>query len=376
MDHKKVLILTGSIGEGHMSAAKAVKQAMEKQGLKINVEIVDIMEFLNAGFNKISQKTYDGASKFAPFFLKFCHETIYDKWPLKFMNQLNYPFMLSKIKKLFDETKPDLILSTFPVWDYIIAEIWRKQRKNAKFVSLVTDSIAIHRGWVIANADYHIVANRDTALSLKAFGVKDKKIKSLGFPVKLGFTTKTDREKLLNRLNLNPDLFTILFLPTAQNPSKNIKFLKELQENQSDYNLIIVCGRDKEIKDKLNEVINKDNTALIGWTEDMPEYIKSSDIVVTKAGGATIMECIAAEKPMVITSTIPGQEEGNAELIKRHQLGIVIAATAMSISESIEFIRRNYPLYQRNLKKHSKPDAAFKIAEFISNLLQPSPDRN
>ena len=107
----------------------------------------------------------------------------------------------------------------------------------------------------------------------------------------------------------------------------------------------------------------------------MPEFIKAADIVVTKAGGATVMECIAAEKPMVITSTIPGQEEGNAELIKRHQLGIVPASSAMGISESIEFIRRNYPLFQRNLKKHSKPDAAIKIAEFISNLLQPSPNR-
>ena len=47
----------------------------------------------------------------------------------------------------------------------------------------------------------------------------------------------------------------------------------------------------------------------------------SSHLVVSKAGGATTHECVAAGVPMVITQVIPGQEAGNGRLIAEHHAG-------------------------------------------------------
>ena len=44
-------------------------------------------------------------------------------------------------------------------------------------------------------------------------------------------------------------------------------------------------------------------------------------VVVSKAGGATTQEAIAARCPMVVNQVVPGQEEGNCELLLRHGAG-------------------------------------------------------
>jgi len=367
---KKVLILYSQIGQGHISAAKAVYEAIRHlYGYDIDVETIDFMDFMSSGLTRVTQKTYDGSTKFAPVLVKLFFESTDKRWPIKLLNQLNYPFALNKLKKFFDEKKPDVIVSTFPLWDCMTAEIWKKNYKNAKFISIITDSITIHNGWVIADSDYHIVANEDTARSLRELDVNEKKIKILGFPVRIDFLQSFDRKQFLSNHGLNPDLFTVLFLPAAQNPRRNIKIIKELTRQVQDFNLIVITGRDPKIRPKMEKLTAGKNIKIIGWTDSMPLFIKAADVVVTKAGGATVMECIAAERPMVITSMIPGQEQGNAELIRRYDLGIIAPSANMGISESIDYVRKNYGTFIKNLKKVSNPQAALKIAEFIHELL-------
>lgn len=367
---KKVLILYSQIGQGHISAAKALQEGITHlYGCDLEVETVDFMEFISSALTKVTQKTYDGSTKFLPVLLKLFYEGTDKRWPITFLNKVNYPFAITKLKKFFDEKKPDIIVSTFPLWDYMTAEIWKKHHKDAKFISIITDSISIHNGWVVADTDYHIVANEDTAISLKKLGVKDEKIKILGFPVRLDFMGDFDKRAFLEQNGLNPDLFTVLFLPAAQNPRKNIKIMKELVHQQKDNNLIVITGRDPKIKPKMEKLAASDNVKVIGWTDEMPKFVRAADVVVTKAGGATVMECVAAKKPMVITFVIPGQEQGNAELIKRYGLGIIAPSADMGIAESVDYVRTNYDMFARKLEQNANPRAAVNIAEFIHSQL-------
>lgn len=85
------------------------------------------------------------------------------------------------------------------------------------------------------------------------------------------------------------------------------------------------------------------------------------------------MECIAVKKPMIITQVIPGQEEGNAELIENHNLGIIMEKRKKGIKnlpDYISEIRKNYSRYIKALEKQSKPDAALQIAKCIAGFLK------
>lgn len=367
---KKILILSAHMGQGHMSAAKAIKEGIEHlYGHDYDVEIVDLMELLSRSINRVSQKTYDSLSRRAPIVCEFIFESWDKQWRMKMLNRINYPLVLRKVKKFIEEKNPDLVVSTFPVWDYLVKKMLKKYNPKIKFISVITDSIYIHNAWVISNPDEQIVPNEDTADATKKLGFNPKKTLTLGFPVKLDFLKKIDQKAFLKSNDLDPEQFTILFLPTAQKPKRNLKIMEELLENFKKCNIIVITGRDTKIKRKMEAYSLYENVKVVGWTDQMPNFLKASDIVLTKAGGATVMECIAAEKPMVITSTIARHERGNAELVKRYKLGAVENKRKTQITESIKKIRDNYKMYQKNLKKMSNPGAALTIAKHLIQML-------
>jgi len=368
---KKILILSAHMGHGHMSAAKSVKQAIEHlYDHNYEVEIVDLMELLGRSINRVSQKTYDSLSRRAPIICEFILETWDKQWRMKLLNRLNYALVLRKVKKFINEKKPDLVVSTFPVWDYLMRRSLKKYNPSVKFISIITDSIFIHNAWIIGNSDEQIVPNEDTSESIKELGVDAKKIRVLGFPVSLDFLKPGDSKAFLKGQNLNPDQFTILFLPTAQKPRRNIQIMEDLIKNFKNANIIVITGRDQKIKEKIEEYSLYENVKVTGWTDKMPQFIQAADIVLTKAGGATVMECIAAEKPMVITSTIARHERGNAELVKRCKLGIVEPKRKKNIVKSIQAIQKNYKMYKKNIKKMSNPKASLTIAKHLVEVLK------
>lgn len=368
---KNIIILSAEIGQGHMSAAKAVKEGIEHLYNKsYNVEIIDFMNFLNAKINRVTKKTYERFAKSAPGVCNFIFKTWDRKWQIKLLNKLNYQLVYKKLARFFHEKKPDLIISTFPVWDHLARESFRKYNGELKFISIITDSINIHNAWTLADIDYQIVANQETAQAVKKLGVPSNKVKNLGFPVRLNFLHQIDRATFLKKQGLDPKKFTILFLPVSQKQRKNIKIMRQLVKEQTDCNIIVITGLDHKIKTALDRQKMPKNVKIIGWTNQMPDYIKTADIVITKAGGATVMECIAAKKPLIITSMIASHESGNAELVKRYKLGHLANSRRANISASINEIRKHYGSYKKNLTKISNPGAALKIAKFVTQKIQ------
>jgi UDP-N-acetylglucosamine:LPS N-acetylglucosamine transferase len=369
MASKKILILSCNIGQGHMSAAKAIEQGLKAlYGNEFEIEIIDFFHTLSETINKASYKLYQSSAKHAPALWELFFKGTNRKWEVKMVNMINYSLHSKRIIKLFQEKKPDLIISTYPVWDYLALKIWKELDHKTKFISVVTDSISIHKVWVTAEVDYHIVPNEDTAHSLRKLGAPLDKIKILGFPVRLNFLKKMDRKAFLKKLKLDPKKTTILFLPLAENIRKSKKILKELTENPK-LNVIVVTGKNDEVKAKLASFKKMANVRIFGWTENLPELIKASNIVITKAGGATVMECLAAKKPMIITQIIPGQERGNAELLKRYHVGLIAPTKKLSITAAINQLQKNKKSIQENLKKISNPKAALNIAQFIKENL-------
>jgi processive 1,2-diacylglycerol beta-glucosyltransferase len=57
-------------------------------------------------------------------------------------------------------------------------------------------------------------------------------------------------------------------------------------------------------------------------------------LVISKAGGATVQECLAASTPMIVSQVVPGQEEGNARLVAEGGAG-TIAVTPGAISTAV-----------------------------------------
>lgn len=370
---KKIVILYAEEGAGHLSATLAIKGALEElHPGKVDVEILDLFKCVNRSYGRTIEAAYNNSTKYMPSAYKAFFEISDQKWLVKIFNQLNYPVIRAPMKKLL-EKEPDILISTFPVWDYITAKIWKKKKKTSKYITVLTDSISIHTSWMIADADYRIVPNEDTAKVLMRNGVPAENIKIFGFPVNLAFNKKIEKENVIKSLGLNPKLFTVLLFAKIGNNKQNMKIFESTIHGKRDFNVICIAGRNKTVISKIKHFEKEKNVKVLGWTDNIPELMKVSDLIITKAGGATIMECIAAKKPMIITQIIPGQEEGNAELINRYGLGVILEKGSKGIDaipQQISEIRKNYKKYISALAEHSKPDSAIKLANFIISELE------
>ncbi|MCX6920851.1 MAG: glycosyltransferase, partial [Verrucomicrobia bacterium] len=86
---------------------------------------------------------------------------------------------------------------------------------------------------------------------------------------------------------------------------------------------------------------------VLGWTDRIPHLMLSSHLVVSKAGGATTHECVAAGVPMIVTQVIPGQEAGNGRLITEHDAGAYGLTPATARSIIAEAFARDWTLWKK-----------------------------
>jgi len=108
---------------------------------------------------------------------------------------------------------------------------------------------------------------------------------------------------------------------------------------------------------------------LIGWTNQVPELLATHHLYIGKAGGAIVQEAIATSCPIVVSHVVPGQEEGNIEMIERHDVGRLAAHYPKALAASVEEVFANegstWKRWKKNIKAISKPSSSRDIALFI-----------
>ncbi len=367
---KKILILTSSMGNGHLSPAEAVQQALNQlYPRQYKIEIIDILALLNKHINNITQKALYNAVQHAPYLYKLVYSQFDRKNQMKMLNFIQYPLIHKKIQTFLSKQNPDLILSTYPIWDYNIVKVNNRHKTPPPFISLITDSINVHSAWFTADVNYHFVPNQDTKKELIKAGIKANKIHVTGLPIRLQFGSKINKRQIFQEFHLIQNKKTIVFLVTAENTNKALKQLKEILKTRPNDNIIAVCGNNKKIHEKLSQTSFPPNVKICSFLKDLHKLIAVADIVISKAGGSIVQECIAMKKPIILSQIIPGHEEGNATLITKYKLGIDATLPTTSITQAIEKTFKDYDKFVERIKKHSKPKAALEASKTIHKLL-------
>lgn len=369
---KRLLILTSNMGHGHLMAAESLAAAAADQ--KIATRLVDPFRELAGFWHEVTRRAHLTYMEYTPGLWARLYRHFNDEKRLAFLELLQTKNLRRKLRELLfvnGESEWDWIVSTHPMWDNLLRKILREGKKKTPLVAVVTDSISIHRFWQTGDPDYYLVANDDSVQVLRDRGIPADKIKNFGFPVAPTFATYVSRPDFWFEYGLADGKKTLLFIFASAPPLHAADRLTRLSFSSSarDFQALVVTGHNTALRRRLAARHYGFPCRVIGWTRKMPELICQSDIVITKAGGATTMECIAARKPMIITHVLPGQEEGNAELIARYKLGVLPQPT-MSWEEGLQEIllgQVGRPEFFANL---SRPQAAAEIIAFLGDLLR------
>jgi len=359
----RILILTAGFGEGHNTAARCIAEAIrEHEGAE--AQVVDVYIQTIPTFTKVLQAGYGLAINKLPLV-----------WSAIFA-LLDKPGNLEKtipmagnlrnsLEREIEGYHPDVIVSTYPLYAYLIAELRKRGHapSQAPLLTMVTDSTAVNSSWYRAGSETFLVADSETAEILVKGGVPSEAIQTLGFPVTPRFSTLKPLDSVIHGAN------RILFLPSSK-AGNAIATIRELQAIPN-VEITVVTGRLEALHRaiSLSGVIDGVRTHLVGWTDKVPELLCSHHLYIGKAGGAIVHEAMAARCPILVSHVVPGQEEGNIELIQRHDIGRLAAflpkALATSVGEVFAEHGATWKRWKKNLAVISKPDASRDIARYI-----------
>lgn len=361
----RVLIATAGFGDGHNTAARGLARALEGQAEPL---VIDPCEEASPWFNNVLRNGY----RFVTTYLPRTWKRIYNSVEHHDFSRQKIPFMRA-VETAFAERvngfNPDVIVSTYPLYPYFVERYIKGGGRPCPMVTIVTDSIEINASWRMAPTDFWLVTDRETKSSLIEQKLPEKKIIATGFPV----------DPIFEKLSPIPTdnharPFRVLYFPTASKSSLAPTAHAVLKHQDWPIELTIVLGRNfrrlYHLARKLVEAY-PNRVRLKGWSRRVPELLCEHHLVVGKAGGATVHESIAAGCPMLIQHLVPGQEEGNLELLRRIGAGD-LAETGPALAAALRDLLSDRASHWRRQKQrlalHARPAASRVAASFVLEL--------
>jgi processive 1,2-diacylglycerol beta-glucosyltransferase len=358
MPGHRILILTASMGEGHNTAARNIRDAiLAETNDTAEVLVVDPYTRTNPVINRLMQRGYATAINNYPKLWKSVFAALSHRGVIEGMAPI-LSQLTAAVSKLVADFRPTVIASTYPVFGYILGRI---PGPRPPFFMVVTDSTMINQVWYRYGADGHIVADEPTASVLRNDGVPPEKIHTLGFPVGMAF------EDFRPAPAPTSGAWRVLFFPGGSD-ARAIETLRLLAGIPA-VHTTVVTGKRKRTHTVLEQAGLPAKGTLLGWTDDMPGLMGSHHLFIGKAGGATVQEAIAARLPFIVSHVVPGQEEGNIALIQQSAIGTLASQSPQHILHNVLGAMANrgslWHAWRNNLEGLQKPPASRAIAQFL-----------
>lgn len=326
---EKILILYGSYGGGHKSAANAIKQYIEANYKETEVEMVDCIEYISKIINKITTGAYNQMAKKAPWAWKRVYFNSEKGMLSKISNGIN-ALMARKLYHLIEEKTPNIIISTHPFATQMTGRLKRKGKINTKIATILTD-FEIHNQWLQESnyIDAYFVAHEGMKASMGKLGISENKIFVTGIPMSERFLESFNREEILKEFELEENKKTILFFGGGEmglGKDRTCNILKILAEDFKEVQIVAISGRNEAMFKEFKEIVkvskSEERIKVLEYTKKVPELMSISNLVITKPGGLTTTESLASGLPMIIINPIPGQEEQNAQFLEKRKVGV------------------------------------------------------
>ncbi len=366
-DNMKVLVLSVSTGGGHLTTSKAIAGYMNTCGHEAMV--VDTYEYIAPIINTSLSKGYLMSTKYAPTMYGKVYTRCEKRNPqskklyaIKTMNTI----LKRKFSKLIIDYKPDVIICSHVMAAQLVDSVRsRCVSEDVMTVAIVTD-FTIHPYWEDTSFDYYITASELLNLRMEKKGIFNEQIKPFGIPVDFKFSKKLAKEDARKILKIE-NKRTLLVMSGSMGYGNVVKNIRQLDSLDSDFQIIVVCGNNKTLKKRVENMHTLKNKYVYGFTDKIDIMMSASDCIVTKPGGLTVSEALAKELPIILMNPIPGQEDRNMEFLLNNGVAQAISPSYGLDEAVFELFSNEWRLENavNTVKCFSKPNATKDLCDFI-----------
>ncbi len=364
----RILVLSASVGAGHLRAAEAVELALRQTVPDALVRNLDVLEMTNALFRRVYGKFYLDLVNKAPHVLGYFYDLLDQPGPSGsdqlrlYLQKLN----LRAFMKFLRSEPWDLVINTHFLPAEIIASLRRKGEVDMPQVTATTD-FETHRLWVHQPCERYFTATAEGALYLQSMGVPAADTVATGIPIHPVFSAPKDRAACLKKHGLAEDRPVILHLSGGFGVGPVAKLLEAILQTPTPLQVVSITGRNEPLKKQLERIKppSQHQVKVMGFTKEIDELMQAADLVVTKPGGLTTSEVLARGAVMVIVNPIPGQESRNSDFLLESGAAIKVNNLA-TLPHKIDTLLADKPRLAQlraNVKRIARPRAAFDVVE-------------
>jgi UDP-N-acetylglucosamine:LPS N-acetylglucosamine transferase len=238
-------------------------------------------------------------------------------------------------------------------------------------IAQVSELAKVHASWVEPRLTAYSAGTEEVRAALLRHGAPAESIRVLGLPVGPGFgRVSEDRHALRASLGLEPSRFTALALGGGEGAGGLNMAVEALLDSGLDVQLIVVCGRNSSLRRRLERVHPAVPMRVFGYVDDVHRLMAAADVVITKGGPQSIAEALASGRPVLVTSCLPGQEEGNDRLVERWGVGyhVPTQARVVAMTARLALDDPTYASVSSAVAQRARPDAAVRVAEWALAL--------
>ncbi|MFE5319402.1 glycosyltransferase [Paenibacillus sp. NPDC056579] len=313
---EKLLILTGSLGDGHNKAAQAIVEAARFYRPEVEVVVVDFLEWTHPYLHSVGKFCYMQWVKSLPSVYGFLYRKTRQDNPLSNWFKRMKAFSTDRMLELLDEVRPTEVVSTFPGAAAAMSYLKCNGLTDVATITVMTD-YTDHSYWIHPCTDRYLVGSEQVKQSLLRYRIPEQRIVVTGIPIRMTFTQSYDRLTLRDKHRLSRTLPTVLIMGGGHGLiGKQLMSVLQSEELTAPVQFIFVCGRNEKLKKTLEEELGGNKTrhrvVITGFVDHVHELMALSDLIITKPGGLTVSEALALELPMMLYKPIPGQEQDNA----------------------------------------------------------------
>ncbi|WP_066254078.1 MGDG synthase family glycosyltransferase [Neobacillus drentensis] len=374
----KILILSASFGDGHKQVANALSEAIQFTLPHVEPITIDIMEWLHPYLFPISHYFYNRVIKKFPQVYSYLYNRTREKSPFSVKLNTFFTLGMSSMLEVIEKIQPTVVVSTYPFAAGIMSKLKEHGLVNIPAVTIMTD-YTDHSYWIYPFTDHYIVGSKQVKDRLVSLGIEGHKINHSGIPVLKKFINTQSRECLAKKYQLNPSQFTLLVMGGGEGfIGKGISTFQVLENLSSPIQLIIVCGRNKKLRNQLEEEIRntKHHILLLGYSENIHELMAMSDLMISKPGGVTTSEALAMELPLLLYHPLPGQEEDNAQFLVDAGLALLaendhdLIGKIEGVTKNLELLTRMQQMARQYQSKTSSVDALDVIIQIKNQVYE------
>lgn len=363
-----ILLMMSDTGGGHRAVCRSLVEAFETIDPAIEAPIVDLFA-LGARRRLVDRliRSYGPLVRRAPWLYGLVYHATDRRAVFDAIANAADAVLVRRGRWLLRRYQPEVVVAVHALVIRPLLKALRAEGRPTPLAVVIPDLVRFHRSWVTAGVRRYTAPTPEGADLLSAYGVPAEQIVLTGIPVGRAFATPSDPAQLRVALGLDPGRLTVLVVGGGEGTGNLPALVNAIDQAGLPVQLIVVTGRNQRAKAAIDALPLYTPTKVFGFVTNMPDLIKASDIVVSKGGPQSIVECLAAGKPILVTQVLPGQEEGNDEWVERHGAGYRTRTLAQVVQALRKLTHQPDELARlaAGARRLGRPDAAARVAEVI-----------